>query len=273
MAYEFKKLSEMELLDSVPTGATVLAEVGGVIRRVPSTGLGGSSATDIEVLPEQTLEGFDVGGLTLSPAPCELVPNKTYIVLWDGVAYACDAQSISIAGGSIAGVVALGDCSSFGAGASSNGEPFMIAYASAEAVESMGNGTEPVLILEANDTESTSHTVRIYQVATPFKLDLVAIGLPAVKTDGSICSVECDTSEIIAALAKDVVRLSCAVESDGFTMIMGGIAGATCASGIYNLCLLGELFSMPVVLSLTIHPGAIYARVMVLSTVNMTGTT
>lgn len=41
MAYEFKKLSDVTLLDSVPEGATVLAEVDGAIRRVPGDGLGG----------------------------------------------------------------------------------------------------------------------------------------------------------------------------------------------------------------------------------------
>ena len=41
MSYVFKKLSEVEALTEVPEGAKVLAEVGGVIRRVPGSGLGG----------------------------------------------------------------------------------------------------------------------------------------------------------------------------------------------------------------------------------------
>ena len=42
MAYEFKKLSEVEVLSEVPEGASVLAEVNGDIKRVPGSGLGGS---------------------------------------------------------------------------------------------------------------------------------------------------------------------------------------------------------------------------------------
>ena len=41
MSYVFKRLSEVEALTEVPEGAKVLAEVGGVIRRVPGSGLGG----------------------------------------------------------------------------------------------------------------------------------------------------------------------------------------------------------------------------------------
>ncbi len=39
MSYEFKKLSEVEALTEVPEGATVLAEVGGAIKRMPAVNL------------------------------------------------------------------------------------------------------------------------------------------------------------------------------------------------------------------------------------------
>ena len=41
MAYEFKKLGEVEALAEVTENATVLAEVDGSIKRIPSAGLGG----------------------------------------------------------------------------------------------------------------------------------------------------------------------------------------------------------------------------------------
>lgn len=41
MAYEFQKLSEVEALNEVPEGASVLAEVNGDIKRIPGNGLGG----------------------------------------------------------------------------------------------------------------------------------------------------------------------------------------------------------------------------------------
>lgn len=47
MSYEFKKLSEVEALTEVPEGATVLAEVGGAIKRIPGEGLGGGKVLKI----------------------------------------------------------------------------------------------------------------------------------------------------------------------------------------------------------------------------------
>ena len=41
MAYEFKKLAEVEAMAEVPKGASVLAEVNGAIKGVPGDGLGG----------------------------------------------------------------------------------------------------------------------------------------------------------------------------------------------------------------------------------------
>lgn len=41
MAYVFTKLSEVELLESVPDNASAFVEVGGTVKRVPGSGLGG----------------------------------------------------------------------------------------------------------------------------------------------------------------------------------------------------------------------------------------
>lgn len=49
MAYEFQKLSEVSLLTEVPEGASILAEVNGDIKRVPSVGLGGDSGKTLIV--------------------------------------------------------------------------------------------------------------------------------------------------------------------------------------------------------------------------------
>lgn len=43
MNYEFKKLGEVEALNEVPENATVLAEIDGAIKRIPSNGLGGGN--------------------------------------------------------------------------------------------------------------------------------------------------------------------------------------------------------------------------------------
>ena len=44
MAYNFKRLSDVESLAEVPESATVLAEVDGSIKRIPSAGLGGGKS-------------------------------------------------------------------------------------------------------------------------------------------------------------------------------------------------------------------------------------
>ena len=41
MTYNFKNLAGVELLPEVPENATTFAEVDGVVKRVPSQGLGG----------------------------------------------------------------------------------------------------------------------------------------------------------------------------------------------------------------------------------------
>lgn len=84
MAYEFKKLSEMELLDSVPAGAAVLAEVDGVIRRVPGDGLGGSgvSATPDWKQNDPTAADYIKGRLGGFEIP---LPQEAKTYTWDGV--------------------------------------------------------------------------------------------------------------------------------------------------------------------------------------------
>lgn len=41
MAFEFKRLADVEQLDSVPDGANALVEINGNVKRVPGSGLGG----------------------------------------------------------------------------------------------------------------------------------------------------------------------------------------------------------------------------------------
>lgn len=71
MAYEFKKLSELEALDAVPEGASVLAEVGGVIKRVPGEGLGGSGTSPEFDLSAMGLSNIPVDGTKVS-AECDI---------------------------------------------------------------------------------------------------------------------------------------------------------------------------------------------------------
>lgn len=44
MSYNFTKLTEVEALSKIPNNATVIAEVNGALKRLPSDGLGGGNS-------------------------------------------------------------------------------------------------------------------------------------------------------------------------------------------------------------------------------------
>lgn len=50
MSYEFKKLSDVELLEEVPEGANALIEADGVICKVPGSNLGGGNSIPTAIL-------------------------------------------------------------------------------------------------------------------------------------------------------------------------------------------------------------------------------
>lgn len=66
MAFNFRKLAEAEALTEVPEGTSVLAEVGGAIKRIPGGGLGGGGGAGGYVM-KPALEEFSMGGSSSSP--------------------------------------------------------------------------------------------------------------------------------------------------------------------------------------------------------------
>lgn len=64
MAYEFMKLAEVEALEEVPENATVFAEVGGAVKRIPGSGLGGNSSgnNSVSAIIIKCLMEYDEGG-------------------------------------------------------------------------------------------------------------------------------------------------------------------------------------------------------------------
>ena len=89
MSYEFKKLSEVEALTKVPDGAKVLAEVGGVIRRVPGSGLGGSGGIKTAIIKssdyDQALTGVQTFG-SAEPVITYSCINMTFEEAYDALA-------------------------------------------------------------------------------------------------------------------------------------------------------------------------------------------
>lgn len=61
MAYEFKKLSEVEALNEVPDGANALVEVGGEIKRVPGNGLGGAGGIATAIIKSSDYDSAVAG--------------------------------------------------------------------------------------------------------------------------------------------------------------------------------------------------------------------
>lgn len=67
MAYEFKRLGEVEVLNEVPENATVLAEVDGSIKRVPGGGLGGGAGNILTIVHENFADAISgVSSLLMS---------------------------------------------------------------------------------------------------------------------------------------------------------------------------------------------------------------
>ena len=191
MAYEFKKLSEVELLESVPDGATVLAEVDGVIRRVPGSGLAGSGGsgsgggvsswndltdkpfyaeeTLVEWLAETSLE-FNPEGDS-APYMALVTPTEemlaawndasldTVEVTWDDKVYRCEKQNYMGAmyvAGNLDVMLGTGD----------NGIPFLIIVQGSDGVvysiTEMGDE-------DASDDPAITHNVGVKFVTTYVK--------------------------------------------------------------------------------------------------------
>lgn len=105
------------------------------------------------IFAEQTLNGFalkaDFGlyAYDIAPAPFSLVLGESYIVVWDGETFTCEAQDMSAI---IEGGLALGNLASVGG--AGNNEPFIIGW------------TQYGVTIFAIDNES-AHSMAIYQDA------------------------------------------------------------------------------------------------------------
>lgn len=105
------------------------------------------------IFAEQTLNGFalkaDFGlyAYDIAPAPFSLVLGESYIVVWDGETFTCEAQDMSAI---IEGDLALGNLASVGG--AGNNEPFIIGW------------TQYGVTIFAIDNES-AHSMAIYQDA------------------------------------------------------------------------------------------------------------
>lgn len=66
MAYEFKRLGEVEALSEVPENANALIEVDGDIKRVPGSGLGGETGIKTAIIKDSEYDACVAGLSTMA---------------------------------------------------------------------------------------------------------------------------------------------------------------------------------------------------------------
>lgn len=85
MSYEFKKLSEVEALTEVPEGANMIAEVGGQIKRVPGSGLGGSGGIKTAIIKDSRYDQA-LAGVQAAPEVTYSCINMTFEEAYEAMA-------------------------------------------------------------------------------------------------------------------------------------------------------------------------------------------
>lgn len=93
MAYEFKRLADVEALSEVPDNATVLAEVNGSIKRVPGNGLGGSGNGIVIVMDDPNASPSTFA----AAAPTPVYTFKANMVFADAMAAFMNHEITSVA--------------------------------------------------------------------------------------------------------------------------------------------------------------------------------
>ena len=72
MSYEFKKISEVEVLETVSDEAHVLVEEDGAVKRVPKTEVGGSASQTIYYRPYGEYDIYKDEECTIKPTATDL---------------------------------------------------------------------------------------------------------------------------------------------------------------------------------------------------------
>lgn len=92
--YDFRKLGDVEALESVPENANALVEVGGDIKRVPGSNLGGGGGIPTAILKIDTdeLDGKSVASLKGSK-----VGDPIYTATCDNMTFA-EVKALMLAG-------------------------------------------------------------------------------------------------------------------------------------------------------------------------------
>lgn len=221
MSYEFKRLGEVEALNEVPENANVLVEVGGAIKRVPGSSLGGGSS-EVVILPETELT-VDEGGeeaLIMTPFAADLVIDGHYVVTYNGVDYNCIGRLLEME--SVSGVI-LGNTSMLGVPGGNDNAPFLIAQNPPDVVASVGaygtcvvtdGATTITLSIVQTEGGSGATLSGSYMFNATIALDEDPIKVDVITA--SVTEIGATYEQCIAALGnkQDVVCLANIVEGD-----------------------------------------------------------
>lgn len=109
------------------------------------------------IFAQQTVSGFEDGGLVISPAPFVPMEGEIYRVSWDGVEHIC-ACAVNA---NLWGAPAISDVVVDAEGNPVSGS-FAIVYYTAQELEAENDG----MVLYSLDTTATEHTVAVSQIAT-----------------------------------------------------------------------------------------------------------
>lgn len=99
MSYEFKKLSDVKLLEEVPEGANALIEADGVICKVPGSNLGGGNSIPTAILKTNLLDDSDSGAGPISDMPSDArASNSVYRATCENMTFE-EVKAIFTSGG------------------------------------------------------------------------------------------------------------------------------------------------------------------------------
>lgn len=188
----FKRLDELEVIESSAENAHVLAEVNGVPKRIPASSVGGGSNMVEKIVFEgqgvefsEMYEGAGVYGF-IEASDFTYIAGRTYFVEWDGELYECVAFAAGDAENPITGIgnMALAEPSMPG-----TGEPFVSVI-----------NDRSITLVSAN-TEPT-HDVKIYTLSEKISGGAMRVN---ISWDGENYSFDKTYEEISEAIAANAV--------------------------------------------------------------------
>ena len=110
MSYTFKKITDTEILEKAPDGATVVCEVDGEIKRVPAIGMeGGIKVANIRAVPDENGSGtFSCDNMTYEEAVNYLTNGVPFLIFISSEEAYMIAVLVSYDGTSVIDIMAAG---------------------------------------------------------------------------------------------------------------------------------------------------------------------